>query len=218
MRIGGMKLLLFTSAIALAGSAQASVVTTLYNTGVDAFGAPLSNGAVELHYTLLSVPGGTSNVRVGTSANGFPIGPWLGDNSTSAWIGPDSGSTLDGPVGDYTYRTTFDLTGFVPGTTVINGQWSMDNLGVDILINGVSISPSSTDFTSWTGFTISSNFVSGINTLDFVINNQGGPTGLRVEMTGDAQAATSGVPEPGSFVLFGAGITAVGLFRRRRSA
>jgi hypothetical protein len=218
MQNGGIKLLLLSSAMVLASSAQASVITTLYNTGVDLFGVPQVNGAVETHYSLLSVPGGTTNVRVATTANGFPLPPWLGDNSLSAWIGPAGSSDLDGPVGIYTYRTTFDLTGFIPGTAVINGQWSMDNLGVDILINGVSISPSSTDFLSWTGFTISSNFVAGINTLDFVINNQGGPTGLRVEMTGDATAATTGVPEPASFILFGAGIGAIGLIRRRRTA
>jgi hypothetical protein len=45
---------------------------------------------------------------------------------------------LDGPVGAYDYRTTFNLAGFNPSTASITGQWSTDNEGVEILINGVA--------------------------------------------------------------------------------
>jgi hypothetical protein len=218
LRNGGLKILFTTGMLMMAGSAQGSVISSLFNTGVDGTGTPLSNNSGETHYTLVSVPGGTTSLRVATSANGFPITPWLGDDSASAWIGPASDSSLDGPLGNYDYQTTFDLTGFDPTTASILGQWSMDNAGVDIIINGVSISPTSSDFTSWTSFSINSNFVAGINTLDFVINNQGGPTGLRVEMSGTAElAATDSVPEPTTMVLLGAGLSVLGVLRRRKA-
>jgi hypothetical protein len=215
---GGRRILLATGVLMMVGSAQGSVISSLFNTGVDGLGTPLSNNAAELHYTLVSVPSGTTSIRVATSANGFPITPWLGDDSLSAWIGPASDGSLDGPGGNYDYQTTFDLTGFDPLTASITGQWSMDDAGVDILINGVSISPTSSNFTSWTSFSINSNFVAGINTLDFVINNGSGPTGLRVEMSGAADPAAAGaVPEPATMTMLGAGLSVLGLLFRRKA-
>ena len=51
-------------------------------------------------------------------------------------------------------------------------------------------------FSSFTGFSIttSADFVSGVNTLEFDVNNDSGPTGFRVEMTGTAINAP-GVPD-----------------------
>jgi hypothetical protein len=134
-------------ALGMASVAQAVPITTLYNTGVDAAGTPLPNGTVgDPHYTLVSVPGGSSVVRVLTSAGGFPVPPYLGDNGSSAWIGPNNDSDLNGPVGWYTYRTTFDLTGLNPLTAAISGGWSSDNDGVKILIKGVETLITSNSF------------------------------------------------------------------------
>src|SRR5260370_9580375 len=202
MRNCGSKMIFASGVLMMVGSAHGSVISTLFNTGVDGTGTPLSNNAAEMHYTLVSVPSGTTSLRVATSANGFPIGPWLGDDSLSAWIGPASDGSLDGPVGNYDYRTTFDLTGFDPATASIAGQWSMDDTGVDILINGVSISPAWSNFTTSTSFSFNSNFVAGINTLHFLSTNGGGPTGLRVEMSGPAHPpAPPLVPSPATMVL-----------------
>jgi hypothetical protein len=185
--------------------AQAAAIS-LFNTGVDGAGNVLADGASESHYTLTSVPGGTSSLIARTSVGGFPIPPWLGNNTTSAWIGPSNASDLDGPIGQYTYRTTFDLSSFIASTASITGRWSADNAGLDILLNGVSLGLTNGGFTGFSpDFTISSGFATGNNTLDFVVRNDGGPTGVRVELSGIADAAS--VPEPsdmlGTAIAFG---------------
>lgn len=182
-------------------STQANLIG-LYNTGVNGAGVSLPDGTIgDPHYSLTSVPSGsTTDIRVRASAGGYPVGLWLGDSVTSAWIGPNNDGAVDGPLGLYTYRTTFDLTGLNPATATISGQWATDDRG-EIWLNGVdTLNANVIEFGSWTSFSLTGGFVAGINTLDFVIDNiGGGPTGVRVEMRGEATP----VPEP-TTVLAGA--------------
>ena len=164
-----------------------ATLATLFGTGVDATGHLAANWATDLHYTLVSVPGGSDVVRVATADNGYPIGAWIVGTGASSWIGPASDDVLNGPGGQYVYRTTFDLTGIDPASVSISGMWAADDFGAEILINGMSegyATWSSPGYWSFETFTVTGGFVEGINTLDFVVNNGGGPTGLRVEMTG----------------------------------
>jgi hypothetical protein len=162
------------------------------------------------------VPGGsTTDIRVLTSAGGYPVGFWIGDNSISAWIGPNNDPDADGPGGSYTYRTTFNLSGFDPATASLTGQWSADNEGLNILLNGAPTGSTAGGFNSWSPFTISSGFTAGVNTLDFIVDNWSGATGLRVEVTGNATEVLSEVPEPASLLLLGAGLAACGILRCR---
>jgi hypothetical protein len=166
----------------------------LDNTGVDDAGRPLRDNDVDPHYRLTF---GGSTAYATTEAGGFPVSPWLGGNSMSAWISPspDTLGLSDG-LGTYIYRyvTTFDLTGLDPFTARIAGRWATDNRGVEILVNGFSTFQSNTNqFTSWTPFTINSTFFPGTNTIAFLVNNGGpgvpagsDPTGLRVELWGAA--------------------------------
>ena len=177
-------------------AAFAPPILTLFNTGVDAAGTPQADDSPELHYALGGGSAMTGIPFVATSAGGFPIGPWLNDNTVSAWITPSL--TTEGPnavngAANYFYQTRFDLTGRDPATAVIEGQWSSDNDGIDILINGSSTAQSNpAQYWAWTPFRIAQGFVPGINTLTFVVNNGAGettvsaPTGLRVEMRGTA--------------------------------
>jgi len=216
--------LLLTAILLTAGytNSHANPITTLFNTGVDAFGSVLPDGTIgDPHYNLITVPGGTTDIRIRTSAGGYPIPPYIGDNTLSRWIGPNNDPQLDGPIGTYVYRTTFDVTGLILSTASIAGGWSSDNNRVDILLNGISIGNGPTSFTQFsTGFvpfSIASGFVAGVNTLDFVLYNGGGPTSLRVEMSGSASPV--GVPDGGStFVLLGGVMSLLGTAWRKMTS
>ena len=166
----------------------------LYNTGVNALARPLSDNDSDPHYRLTF---GGATAYVDTEAGGFPIPPWLGSNSMSAWISPapDTLGLADG-LGTYNYRyeTTFNLAGFNPASVRLAGRWATDNRGVDILINGISTGQANTaQFNVWTSFVVSNGFVAGTNRLTFVVNNGSpgstpgsDPTGVRAEVWGAA--------------------------------
>lgn len=216
-----MHRLALLSAAALVGfyshAAHADTISTLFNTGVGASGAVLtSNLSADTNYTLVYGPyGGAPTPSVNVLTDGWPLGsPWISNTNVSAWIGPVGDNQLDGPVGNYDYRTTFSLAGYDPTTASITGAWAVDNQGIDILINGVSTGQISGGFGSTTPFSINSGFVSGLNTLDFIVYNGGGPTGLLVTMTGNAAE----VPEPATLALLGMGFAGLGAIRRRKAA
>ena len=200
-------------------------IADLFNTGVDGSGTPLADGTIgDPHYTLSSVPSGTTDIRVRTSAGGWPIGPWLGDNATSAWIGPNNAANLHSPAGNYVYSTTFTIpTTADLSTVVVTGGWGTDNPGTDILINGGTTGNTSAGFGSLTPFSIGSGFQYGLNTLDFLVNNSVGgglnPTGLRVDdLVGTYQLA-SAIPEPATMCALGLAVAGLsGYIRKRRRA
>jgi len=155
-------------------------IADLYNTGVDNARNVLGDSVGDSHYTLVSAPAGTAT-PVATTPNAAlaPIN-WLGNTPTARWIGPNSASS-SGPVGVFVYRTTFTLPSFSAAS--VSGYVTVDDQILDILINGVSVA-NQYPLGSWTTtnqFQISSGFVVGVNTLEFKVNNVGGPTGLRID-------------------------------------
>jgi hypothetical protein len=167
-------------------------ISDLFNTGVDDHRTLLTNAAVDAHYTLIQSddPAAAGPQSFVILDNVFPIGPWLGTTPDSKWIGPRSDAGTGNLPGNYTYRTWFNVGDRDPSTVIIVGRWLTDNTGVDILVNGVSVTnvPLSSSFTAWTAFTLANTnatFTTGTNTIDFVMNNAppAGPTGLRVEYT-----------------------------------
>lgn len=175
----------------------------LHNTGeIDAV------GEVDSHYSLIVsseplFPGPEAYV----SGNRHPA--WLPNTATSRWISPGPDGSAPYRIGEYVYRTTFDLTGLDPNTASITGNWAIDNQGLDVLINGIStgIAHKYNDSTILPGpfsefdvFAISTGLVPGTNTLDFVTYNLDiSPHGLHVQLSGTAEP----IPEPSTLVLFG---------------
>lgn len=176
IKIANYKNIFFAGALLIVGtSAVAAPIPSVYSTGVDDAHNALSVGSAETHYTV------SSGINPVVTENAF----YIPNDSSAAWITglPDGFSTA-------TYQTSFDLTGFNIATAVLNLGISVDNVVIDVLINGVS-----TGFSLPFGFpaqlelhplTISSGFVEGINTLQFLTRNEGGPGGIRVVASGSA--------------------------------
>jgi hypothetical protein len=218
LAIGGISTLALLG-LSAGDRAQAATINSLYNTGVDAAKAVLSDGTIgDPHYSLVSVPtGSTREIRTRREAGGAPYdaSPYVGDTTLSTWIGPNNDNQLNAPSGTYNFQTTFDLTGYQASTAQITGRWAADDNGVQILLNGVDtgVTPiGAGNFGQWSTFSINNSalFVSGANTLNFIVVNTPGRTALRTELVGTADlvATVAAVPEPsdvlGSAIAFGA--------------
>jgi regulation of enolase protein 1 (concanavalin A-like superfamily) len=176
---------------------------TVFNTGVDASGNALPVGTVDPHYTLVSSPDPSAP---GPQAYVYDTSslPYIPDTPAAAWISSTIEPSESQAVGVYDYQATVDLTNFRPSTAVLTGYLSTDNELRDILVNGVStgINNGATDtsqFQSFTPYYIKTGFRAGINTLDFLVNNDGGPTGLFNSMTMTARPAIPPPSLPGGF-------------------
>jgi hypothetical protein len=206
----------------LAASAQAATID-VFSTGVDGTGSALAAGATDTHYT---VNGGGAIVASND--------PWVvTDTPTAQWIAPTVDQAFNNTYvagtgdlpGTYTYETTFDLTGLDHTTAVIMGDYATDD-GGEIWLNGVMVGPASTTHSSTTAFTIASGYLSGINTLQFIVVNADpgavswagpngeNPTGLYVNIT---STYARPIPEPNSLIFFGTGVLVVGMAIRKRA-
>lgn len=203
------------AAIAIAASSAASFgvpISGLWPTGQNNLGFTiLLPGIPDPHYTLIAPPN-LNDVTVNDTAYPFP--PWVPNTyglGGSRWIGPAANSY--GPAGTYRYVTQFSLpNNAILSTAMIAGLWGTDDNSLDIWLNGNPQGQVSAGFTSLVPFMVTSGFQVGLNTLEFRLNNAGGPTGLRVARIGGKYL----IPEPVT-----AGIGAIGCFaalayRRRR--
>ena len=204
---------------AVAMPASAASILGLYNTGVLNDGTTAASGSTDLHYTLFVSPDANFPGPSAIVADPIAGGYWLLNSSTSRWIAPAQNQgyptgAVNHAAGNYTYRLTFDLTGLDPVTAHVTGSWAADNAGTAMLLNGVSTGYTTPSYSALTAFALSSGFVAGINTLDFVVNEYASsganPTGLRVDgLTGTASA----VPAPAAGWLLGTALA--GLIGRR---
>jgi len=155
-------------------------------------------------------------MRVRTSVGGFPIGPWLGDDTKSAWVGelspfPD----LTSAEGDFTATTIFTLPANAASVHLV-GRWSTDNAALELLLNGQQVvGGNNNQFGAWTEFDITSaNIIPGFNLFEARWNNAGGPGGVRIEFD---EVRFQQVPEPTSLAIASLGLVGlIGLFRKRR--
>ena len=150
------------------------------------------------------------------------------DSTRLDWIA-DVPSGNHGGVGNWTFfvlRQTFDLTGYDPTTARLTIRWAADDSGEIIADRGSWIPafsmngnalvnyPGSTPdhriptygYCDW--FTLSSGFVSGLNTIDFYVEGNGQTDGFGLQV----QSFTADVPAPAGVAL----LLPMGLLRGRR--
>jgi hypothetical protein len=181
----GAAALLFVATTA----AQADGIA-IFNTGVNGAGAVLPSGTPDPHYALIAVPDGSPVPRPATVAAEHPA--YVPDSpigsAGSSWIAPAASCAISYAPGAYVYRTTFDLTGLDPATAHVDGIYGSDDTVTDVRLNGVSTGISGGAFFILIyQMHLSSGFVAGVNTLDFVVVNAStGPHGFRLNVSGQA--------------------------------
>jgi len=216
-------LLIFAGALLAAQGAIADTVP-FYNTGVDNSYNPLPGGSPDPHYTMTTISGNVilnNASAIVMSISNYWTGSWGG------WVNPtDARWIYNADVGDsgirglYDFKTTFDLTGYIPSTAQLTFVYAMDQYG-DVYLNGVhvaslpdhnwgaSISP------NLNPFSISSGFQDGINTLEFYITLPDGYDGLVIS---DSSLTATPIPIPAALPLFGSGLAGLLVWRRFRKS
>jgi len=191
--------------VALSAASQANSVTTIFSTGVDDSGNVLAVGSTDTHYsggpnTVYSHPAYVANDAVGSQG--------------SAWLGSDTFPT--GGTVDYTVHFTLNEV----GNAILTGSWGVDNMRVDILLNGTSLGISLPgvvveNFQSLHSFTTtlaqSSLFLLGDNTLTFRVQDAGNPGAFRA-----AGLSVATTPIPGAILLFLSALGGMGFLGYRR--
>ena len=188
---------------------QVRAISTLFNSGLNASGTPVSSGGTDPHYRVI-LSAQTITPPPPTGARVIDNHPaWLANDSTSKWLGPVNPGTVDVAAGNYYFLTTFDLTGFVPTTAQIILNVAADNDVDDVLLNGVSLGVNYSGFNALSpDMVVVNGFVEGTNTLEFHTSNAGSspnPGGFRVQAKGTAVSVDSTIP-----TLFSTGLGADG--------
>lgn len=113
--------------------------------------------------------------------------PWLENNNSSKWIAPVT--TFNPTRGDssfsgqYGVQTSFYILGD-PSNISLSVHVFVDDRLLDIVLNDVPLVLSSTAGQAWdTPFLLTGGFVTGSNTLKFIISNDQGISGFRCEFS-----------------------------------
>jgi hypothetical protein len=206
-------------AAAAPGLAQADAIAGLFATG--AGGTP---GHPDLNYTLVQAPAGVS---LNTVIPSVIPSSWYVPPGAS-WLGLADNVNQSFPRGDYTFQLTFDLLdssgdALNPATATITGLFASDDL-CTVYFNGHRVAhshnyPQGNDFSSLNNLDITSGFVEGANTLDFVVKHNGqedNPVALLVSDFNSCATTLQPVPEPGDLVVLGIGLGLLVLYYRFR--
>jgi len=213
---GGFYRLIATNAALSANSVTSAVAQVqigavpdeLFSTGYDTNGVidPALTGFPDPHYSIVQ----SADINnLGPNAivwnmGAYPLaafsGAFANADGVSQWIGTE-GNSYSSPVGQYTYRTSFLLDSVdLSQPVTISGTWWEYISGVGILLNGQPTGNTGVhnNAQAANAFIITNGFQPGLNTLDFVINEDGTgnyqESAVRVEIRGLGQALPAGLP------------------------
>jgi hypothetical protein len=127
----------------------------------------------------------------------------------------------------FVFRQTFDLTGYDPATAVLTFQWAADDSGQGgdrgtwvpkFKLNGGDWygwpGPSAETYDYGNESSLSSGFISGLNTIDFYVEGNGVTDGFELRKVSFIARESSAVPEPATMLLLGFGIVGLAGVRR----
>lgn len=172
-------------------------------------GEGLSQGDLDPNWTVI-LPNGT-NFGNAISATD-PNGNWTTPYAPSTWISTAARSSI--PIGLYKYITTFTIDpGIDPSAVELSGYWSVDDQepANAIYLNGVKVSDFDGGFFRDSNsdpsaiFTIDFGFQTGLNTLEFWVENGSGPGGTLIRP----------IPEPATLTLITAVVLCMVCYRAR---
>lgn len=210
-------------------------IAGLYSTGVDNAGTVVNPAlyATDLHYTITATPvvqGGQLAVQA-TDTTWGP--PWMANTATAGWVVPLFAPPVN-PwygayyTGYYALTTTFTLNNTLdPLSASFTAKVASDNSVQSILLNGHVVGQALSGLAIFDTITVSSFFVTGLNTLTFKVYNYGylpfnysNPTGLLVDIQSSAVAlggnpTVNNVPEPATLALLIAGVAVFGSRHRK---
>jgi len=202
--------------ILVPATAEAAVIPGLFNTGVDANGAALvgGDGLIDPHYLIVA---STSPGYAGQQATTYTHPNYWPNDADSRWV---SLSGTGGPGENVTiYRLSFSLSGLDPATAQIAGAYAADNLA-RVYLNGLDTGWVTDAFQALRSFSLTSGFVSGVNTLDFQVTDGAAPGALRVDSlmgVADVLSPPAGIPEPATWAMMLIGFFGMGgVLRGRR--
>jgi hypothetical protein len=209
------------SAMLTSLAGNAAVVTSI-GTGFDTFGV----------YNWTGTPGAfIQNAQVLTpphpsyfSGATTPPSQWVWQNSDGQPSDPNypnfpPSGTPPGTGLFRDFQVQIDLTGFTGSSATLSGVWGADNNG-SVYLNNNFVTPlalltgnNTANFTSLTALAIAAGlFVDGINTLHFVIEDNGAVGGFRTAFTVEA------IPIPPAILLFATALLGLGFLARSRTA
>lgn len=179
--------------------------------GVASADVVASAGTGGLNASDFVLVGGTNLVNANNSAYDQSI-----TSPMSTWVWDARGSN------SITVQYSVDLTGFDASSATLSGLWGVDNIGT-VSLNGTEFaSLTANDSSSYSSLSAlaagAGLFDAGLNVIEFVLSDTGGPQAFRAAFTIEADAATAAVPLPAALPLFGAGLGLFGMVRGRRRA
>jgi hypothetical protein len=211
--------ILLSFLIASSALADTFVLATGYSGGT-----ALAQGAIDPNWTITGLAGYSSTYVLGPNVGtNWGYGAWWNNSGpvNAQWIGASSwniGSNTTAavlPTAAYSFQTTFNLSSFTLSTVVISGQWAIDDAGT-LLVNGHQVASQTYDASgSPTLFTVpTADLVAGQNTMTInMFQNDAVNDGTILYATVTGSPAP--VPAPAALLLFGPGLAALALVRRR---